>query len=119
MFDFQATIRWVTEVLKDPAAAALAYRETSAGWQQSFLQLTLPVYAAAFLVGLIVALVTGGTFLYGSLSAGVFIFSLLWSLAWTFVIAFIFDFLAGVFDGKRGFDAAYSVVALAIIPSAL
>jgi hypothetical protein len=44
---------------------------------------------------------------------------LIWALAWTFVMAFIFDYLAGVFDGKRNFDAAYAVVALAIVPAAI
>ncbi len=118
MFDTQATIRWVTAVVTDPNAAAAAYQETAASWQQSFVQLTLPVYVAAYLLAVIVAFLTGGSLLFGRLSPGVLLFSLIWGLAWTFVIAFIFDFLAGTFDGKRNFDAAYSVVALAIIPSA-
>ncbi len=118
MFDVQATIKWVMAVVTDPNAAAAAYQETAAGWQQSFVQLTLPVYVAAYLLAVVVAFLTGGSFLFGGLSPGVLLFSLIWGLAWTFVIAFIFDFLAGTFDGKRNFNAAYSVVALAIIPSA-
>ena len=118
MFDFQATLKWVTAVLTDPGNAAAAYRETVPGWQQSFLQLPLPLYVGAYVIAGIVALITGGTFMYGGISFGVFIFALLWGLAWTFVIAFIFDFLAGTFGGKRNFDAAYAVVALAIVPSA-
>lgn len=126
MFDIQATIKWVTEVLKSPEAAAAAYRSSSASgdqavpdWKGSFLQITLPVYVAGSVFAYILALVTGGSFFYGGVSFGFFLFSLLWSLAWTFVIAFIFDFLAGLFDGSRNFDAAYAVVALAIIPAAL
>jgi hypothetical protein len=118
MFDLQATLRWVSAVLKDPNVAS-AYRETAPTWQQSFLQLTLPVYTAGYAIGLIVALVTGGTFLFGSPSVGMIILILIWALAWTFVMAFIFDYLAGVFDGKRNFDAAYAVVALAIVPAAI
>lgn len=118
MFDIQATIKWVTAVVTDANSAATAYRETAATWQQSFMQLTLPLYVAAYLVAVIVAFLTGGALLFGGLSPGVFVFALVWGLAWTFVIAFIFDFLAGAFDGKRNFDAAYAVVALAIIPSA-
>jgi hypothetical protein len=118
VFNIQATIKWVTAIAADPNSAAAAYRETAAAWQQSFIQLTLPLYVAAYLVAVIVAFVTGGSFLFGALSPGVLMFSLIWGLAWTFVIAFIFDFLAGMFAGRRSFDAAYSVVALAIIPSA-
>lgn len=119
MIDPQFTLRWVMAVLSDPASASVAYRETEASWQQSFLQLTLPLYVLAYIVAAIVALVTGGSFLFGSLTIGIFIFSLVWGLAWTLVIAFIFDYLAGVFGGRRGFDAAYALVALAIIPAAI
>ena len=35
------------------------------------------------------------------------------------MIAFIFDFLVGVFADERDFDAAYAVVGLAVIPAAL
>ena len=118
MFDIQATIKWVTATVTDPNSAAAAYRETAAAWQQSFVQITLPLYVAAYLVAAVIAFLTGGSFLFGALSPGVLMFLLIWGLAWTFVIAFIFDFLAGMFGGKRSFDAAYSVVALAIIPSA-
>ncbi|MDH3643573.1 MAG: YIP1 family protein [Gammaproteobacteria bacterium] len=123
MFDIQATIKWVTEVLRDPDAAAAAYKsalpEEAGSWQQSFVQITLPVYVAGGVFGYILALITGGSFMYGGVGIGFFLFGLLWSLGWTFVIAFIFDYLSGMFDGTRNFDAAYAVVALAIIPAAL
>ncbi len=118
MFDINATLKWVTAVLTDPNAAAASYREASASWQQSALQLTVPLYVAAFVVAAVLALITGGSLLMGSLSFNVLIFSILWSIGWTFVIAFIFDFLSGTFGGKRNFDAAYGTVALAIVPAA-
>jgi len=120
MFDIQATIRWVTAVLTDPGNAAASYKEGGAvAWKQSFMQIVLPVYVAASVFGYLLALITGGSFFYGRASFGFFLFSLVWSLGWTFVIAFIFDYLAGMFEGSRNFDNAYSVVALAIIPAAL
>ena len=118
MFDYPVTIKWVQAVLTDPGSAAIAYRDSSPDWRRSFIQLTLPLYAGAYVVAGILALITGGSLMMGTLSFGVFVFSVLWSLAWTFVIAFIFDYLAGVFKGKRDFDAAYAVVALSIVPAA-
>lgn len=118
MFEPQATIRWVTAVFQDPDAAAVSYRDAAPGWQQSFMELTLPLYVGAYVVAAIVALITGGTFLLGAFTFGIVVFSVLWSLAWTFVIAFIFDYLAGMFEGKRDFEKAYAVVALAIVPAA-
>ena len=119
MFDIDNTIKWVRAVLQAPDTVAADYRETAAPWQRSFVQLTLPLYIAAFVVASIVAVVTGGSLMYGAFSLGTLLFAVIWSLAWTFVIAFIFDLLAGSFEGKRSFDAAYAVVALAIVPSAI
>lgn len=118
MFDLQATIKWATAVLQDPGGAASSYHQAGAGWQQTFLQLTLPLYVAAFLVSGLLALITGGALPLGSLSFGLFVFSVLWAIGWTFVIAFIFDYLAGTFGGVRAFDRAYAVVGLAIVPAA-
>jgi hypothetical protein len=106
-------------VLKDPDSVAERYRETGADWRRSFLVLTLPLYVVAFLVAGLIALVGGGSLPLGGLSFGALLLSLAWALGWTFVIAFVFDTVSGVFDGQRGFDAAYAVVALAIVPSAL
>lgn len=119
MFDIQVTIKWVTDVLKDPGSAASDYKQSAPPWKQSFVQITLPVYVAGSLFGYILALISGGSFLYGGVGLGLLLLNLLWSLGWTFVIAFIFDYLAGMFDGRRNFDAAYAIVALAIIPAAL
>lgn len=119
MFDIQTTIKWITAVIQTPDSVAASYKESSPGWQQSFVQLTLPLYVGAIVVASLIALITGGSFVYGPFSLGTMIFSLLWSMAWTFVIAFIFDLLAGTFEGKRDFDGAYSIVALAIVPSAI
>lgn len=117
MFDLQATLRWVTELFKDADGTAASYRQADPTWQTSFLQITLPLYVGSFLVASVLGFFTSTGFLFGSIPF--ILFSLVWGLAWTFVIAFIFDYFAGLFDGESGFDRAYAVVALAIIPSAL
>jgi len=119
VFDIQATIRWSLAVLKDPNGASSSYRQTEATWKQTFYTLTLPLYIAAFVVSGVLALITGGSLPLGSLSVGMFVFSVLWSVAWTFVIAYIFDYFAGRYDGERSFDRAYALVGLAIVPAAL
>ena len=118
MFDINATIRWITAVFTNPEKAATDYREAAPGWQQSAIWLTVPVYVAAWLIAAVLALITGGSLFMGSLSFGMLMLLMLWSIAWTFVTAFIFNYLSGTFGGKQDFDAAYSVVALAIIPAA-
>ncbi len=118
MFDIQTTLKWITDVFTDPDGAASRYRETSATWQQSAATLTVPIYVAAYLFAAILALITGGSLFMGSLSLGFLLFSVLWAIGWTFVMAFIFDYASGTFGGRRDFDAAYAVVALAIVPAA-
>ena len=119
MFDLQNSIKWITAVLSEPETVAGKYRETGAPWRQSFLQITLPAYVVAYLVAGTLSLVTGRPLMMGISGPGWLLFSLLWGLAWTFVIAFIFDYLAGTFGGRRDYDRAYAVVALAIVPAAL
>ncbi len=118
MIDLQATGRWVTGVITDPDATARAYRETGPNWQRTFFVLTLPLYVGAYLIAVILSLVTGGGLFFGSLSFGIAVFAIVWSLLWTFVIAVLFDWLSERFGGKRSFDAAYAVVGLAIVPAA-
>jgi hypothetical protein len=119
MFDIQATIKWVSAVLTDPEGAAAEYKELGAPWTQSFVQIVLPVYVIAFAVGAVVSMITGGSFLYAGFTVGLFVFSLIWTMAWTLVIAFILDYVAGVFDAERNYDRVYALVALAIVPAAL
>ena len=118
MFDLKQTQKWVMAVLSDADGAAAAYRDPLAGWQSTFVQITLPVTVAAYVVAALLGWMTGGAaFMLGS--PLLFLVATIWALVWTLLVAFIFDLLAGTFDGERNFDAAYAVVALALIPSAL
>jgi hypothetical protein len=117
MFDLNLTQKWVTAVLTDPTTAATDYHDPLANWQRTFMLITLPVTVGAFIVAGIFSLFSDS--FTAMSSPGLWLASLIWALAWTFAIAFIFDFLAGTFDGTRNFDAAYAVVALAIVPSSI
>ncbi len=119
MFDLQATVRWATGVITDPDVTAQSYREITPNWQNTFFVLTLPLYIGAYLIAIVLSFVTGGGLFFGSLSFGIAVFALVWSLLWTFVIAVLFDWLSERFGGKRNFDAAYAVVGLAIVPAAV
>ncbi len=116
MFDLNVTTKWVAAVLTDPNGAATDYREPLADWQRSFTTLVLPVTVAAYLIAAILGLFTGASMLGSPM---LMLFSAAWALGWSFVIAWIFDVLAGTFGGKKNFNAAYAVVALVLIPSAI
>lgn len=119
MFDLNATIKWITAVLKAPDATAQEYAATNPPFMQSLLQLSLPAYVAAFIAGSIIGGIIGGSFTMGFGGVFVFLMVLVMSIVWTFVIAFVLDFLAGTFGGVKNFDNAYALVALAVIPACI
>lgn len=119
MFDLDATLKWITAVLKTPDAAAREYAAAGAPFMQSLMQLTLPGYLVAFVVGSILGGVLGAGFTMGFGGVSLFLMMFVMSIVWTFVIAFVFDFLAGTFGGVKNFDSAYAMVALAVIPACL
>ena len=118
MFDLNASIRWITAVLKTPAEAAPQYKATAAPFLQTFMQITLPAFVASYLVAGILAWLLGGSVGF-SAGAGFmgFVMGLLFGLVWTFVVAFVFDLFAGMFGGVKNYDHAYATVALAIVPA--
>lgn len=119
-FDPAATQRWVGGVLVDPGGTARAYAAEHPGWQRTFLQIVLPVHVAALLASLVLAWLFDTSNMYAAAGGPTMIvFSLLWALAGSFVVAFVFDFFAGVFKGQRRFDAAFAALALAFVPAAI
>ncbi len=118
-FDLGATQRWVTGALVDPNATAVSYEAEKPGWQRTFLQIVLPLHVAALLASLVLAWIFGSANMYAAGGAGMILMSLIWALAGSFVVAFVFDFCAGLFKGQRRFDAAYAALALAFVPAAV
>ncbi len=117
MFDINATIKWISAVLKTPAEVAPLYKATSAPFLQTFLQIVLPAFVGSYLIGGILGWVFGGSSGPGALGFIGFVMGLLFGLGWTFVVAFVFDFFAGTFGGVKNYDQAYATVGLAIVPA--
>ncbi len=117
MFDLQATIRWVTGVIKTPVETAKAYRDGDPPWLQTFLQLPLPLFVAATVLAGLLSLLLGGAVGIGGV-AGV-LWMLAGSLIWSFVLAVILDQVAGFFGGEKNFDRAYALVGLTSVISAI
>lgn len=120
-FDLDRTLRWVTGVLQDPQGTAVAHRETQPTWRQSFVQIVLPLYVAAGIIGLLLSWMSGRPTLFGAMAGAPLwmLIALAWSVAYVLVVAFIFDYFAGVFGGRRGYDGAVAALALALVPAAV
>lgn len=119
--DLNATQTWVLGVVKDPHATARAFRDGEPGWQHTLMTITLPVYVGAAVVGFVLSWIFGRPFMFGAVAAAplLFLVSLAWSIAYVFVAALIFDVFAGVFGGRRDYDAAFAALSLAMVPAAL
>ena len=117
MFDINATIKWISAVLKTPAEVATQYKAISAPFLQTFVQIVLPAFVGSYLIGGILGWLLGGNSGPGGLTLIGFVVGLLFGLGWTFVVAFVFDFFAGTFGGVKNYDQAYATVGLAIVPA--
>jgi Yip1 domain len=117
MFDIDATIKWISAVLKTPAEVAPQYKAISAPFLQTFLQIVLPAFVGSYLIGGMLGWLLGSSSGPGGLSFMAFVMGLLFGLGWTFVVAFVFDFFAGTFGGVKNYDHAYATVGLAIVPA--
>jgi hypothetical protein len=120
-FNFNETRKWVTGVVKDPHATAGAFRESEPGWQHTLMVLTLPLYVGAAVAGFLLSWIFGTSFMFGAMANAPlwFLVSLVWSIAYVFVAALIFDVFAGVFEGRRNFDASFAALSLAMVPAVL
>lgn len=118
---FDTAMRWVRGVLLAPEATVAECRALDAPWQRTVREITAPVVVAAYVVGLLLSLVTGSWTGFGVAGESPFwlLVSLGWAIGVAFVAAFVFDVLAGNFGGQRSFDRAFAMVSLAMIPGAL
>jgi hypothetical protein len=85
------------------------------------MEITLPVGVAAFLIGFVLSLITGGALMYGAAASAplLVLVAMAWSIGFLFVAAWVFDFFAGNFGGTRSFDQAFALLSLGMIPSVL
>jgi hypothetical protein len=118
-FDFAKTLSLVKGGLMDHQATWAAYLEENPGWQRTATVLTGPLLLASVILGTIFSRIIGGYAYFGYYSN--FFTALFGGLVMAvlgFVIAvFVFNFLAGVFKGKRNFSRAFAAISLAAIPA--
>lgn len=118
-YDFSKTLALTKGGLLDHQTTWKSYLEDSPGWQQTAMVLTGPLILANVLLSLVFSRLIGG-FAYYDYYGG-FLSALFWGLIMAclgIVIAvYTFDFLAGIFKGKRNFSRAFAAVSLAAIPA--
>ena len=120
-FDWNKTISLVKGSLLDHEATWNSYLGENPGWQQTAITLTGPLILANVVLGLIFARMTGGFASMGMHPN--FLISLILALILTtigfLVAAAVFNFLAGVFQGKPDFSRTFAAVSLAAVPACL
>lgn len=118
MFDFGKFTGLVAGGLTRPRETWEAYLAEKPSWQQTAMQLTVPLFVAAVVIGSVLAAVLGGYFFYGY-GRGFFVgllLGLLMAAVSVAVLSFVVAFFAGMCGGRNDFDAAFAGVSLAIIP---
>lgn len=118
MFDFGKFTGLVTGGLTRPRETWEAWLAEKPSWQQTAIQLTVPLFVGAVVIGSLLAALLGGYFFYGY-GRGFFvglILGLIMAAVSVAVLSFVVAFLAGIFEGRNDFDGAFAGVSLAIIP---
>lgn len=117
----ESVIKWVRGILLDPNPTAAAYRASNTPWKTTVLTLLLPVAVVSYVVGYVLAWVTGGSIAFGASAASplFLIIGIVWGIAFLLIAAVVFDYFAGMFGGTKSFDQAVAMVTLAMIPSTL
>jgi len=120
-FDIKKTLQLIRGGLMDHQATWTNYLEGNPTWQQTAVVLTGPMIIVSVVLTAIFSRMVGG-FNYFGYGMGFFqalLTGLVMAAAGITIAAFVFSFLAGVFDGKSNFSRAFSAMSLVSIPAFL
>lgn len=118
MLDFNKTIDLIKGGLLEPNATWQSYHTENRGWQDTAMVLTLPLLVASFILGGLLALIFGSHGSFGWGFSG-WLLSLVLAVVGIAVAAFLFSYLAGLFQGTHDFDRGLAAMSLAAIPGYL
>jgi multisubunit Na+/H+ antiporter MnhG subunit len=118
-FDFMKTLKLIQGGLLDHTATWNDYLAGNPGWKDTAIVLTGPLLVANIVLSLIFSRIVGGFAYYGyhsnffvALVMGLIMAAIGFSIA-----VLVFNFLAGVFNGKPDFSRTFAAVSLAAIPA--
>lgn len=118
-FDFNKTVKLIMGGLTSPQQTWSDYLGENPPWLQTLVTLTAPLFVVSMVLSVLLARMVGNFSPYG-VGRGWFA-AILFGLvvgAIGFVIAvFVFNLLAGVFQGKPDFSRAFAAISLAAIPA--
>lgn len=120
MPDFQKTIELIKNGLLEPRETWRAYAAEDRDWQSTAVLLTLPLIIASFVLAGVLSLMFGGYGAYGpGTGFGAWLISLVMAVVGIAIAAFIFSYLAGVFQGRHDFNKGLAALSLAAVPGYL
>jgi hypothetical protein len=118
MFDLKKTLELIQGALLEPRSTWQSYMAESHGWRDTAMLLTLPMIVASAVLAGLLSWVFSSYYLFGiGMGVGAWLFSLVITVIGIAAAAFIFSYLAGVFNGRHDFDRGLAALSLATVPS--
>jgi hypothetical protein len=115
-FDLKKTLSLVKGSLLDHPATAESYRQEDPGWDQTLINLTVPVILAAVILSAILSWVFDSFSMFSMAGGfGMFLRMLVWAVLGLFIFAFATAFLAGTFGGTNNFNRGFALVSLVAV----
>lgn len=118
-FDLKKTLDLIKGALFNHQATWTEYLAGNPGWQQTAVALTGPVILLNVVLGAIFSRMIGGYSAYG-FHSNVFtavVFGIVFAVIGFVIAVLVFNFLAGMFQGKPDFSRAFAAVSLAAVPA--
>ncbi len=118
MFDVNRTIQIAKGALLQPRATWQAYLAEGNDWRQTLKELSLPLIVGSLILSLLLSFVfPGSSAAFAGIGLGGVILVIVGGILGLIISAFIFAYLAGVFQGRNDFDSAFAALTLTSVPA--
>ncbi|MGD2129467.1 MAG: Yip1 family protein [Lysobacterales bacterium] len=118
-FDPSKTLKLVTGGLTNPQQTWHDYLGENPPWQKTLIELTAPLFIVSMVLNVLFSHMVGNFSPYAAgrgLFAGILVALVVGAIGF-FIGVLVFNWLAGVFQGKSNFSRAFAAFSLAVIPA--
>ena len=114
---FRKSIKLIRSGLLNPTVAWQEYFQENASWKRTVLQLSLPIVIFSALATALFHSIFHNSYVYKAIiTPQILLFDIVSTLVSLFIMALVFSYVAGKFEGEQSFNRAIAAVTFASLP---